>query len=365
MTRLAILTSHPIQYYGPLFRELAKSIDLHVFFAHRATPEQQSKAGFGAAFDWDVDITSDYSHSFLQNVSRHPGTSHFFGCDTPDIADRLKSGNFDAVLTMGWHLKSLVQGIVAAKRHNIPVLVRGDSQLGAQKSRLKRVLKAMSYPLLLRVFDRVTYVGERSKEYYRAYGYPESRMFFSPHCIDTAFFSARATDEARANLRRELGVAEGAFLLLFAGKLVPFKRPLDLVEAAAICRRRGIPAEVVVAGSGELAEGLREAARTAATPLHMLGFRNQSQMPAAYAASDVLVLPSEGRETWGLVGNEALACGRPVVVSNACGCGPDLAADGHVGRVFQMGDVEAMADALASLYVARPTREAVEGKSVV
>jgi hypothetical protein len=94
LTRLAILTSHPIQYYGPLFRELAKSVDLHVFFSHRATPEQQGWAGFSTAFEWDVDITSGYAHSFLQNVARRPGTDHFFGCDTPGIGQHLRQGKF-------------------------------------------------------------------------------------------------------------------------------------------------------------------------------------------------------------------------------------------------------------------------------
>ena len=106
----------------------------------------------------------------------------------------------------------------------------------------------------------------------------------------------------------------------------------------------------MVAGSGELdADDARSAQSALGVPLHMLGFCNQTEMPAAYAAADALVLPSDGRETWGLVANEALACGRPVIVSDACGCAPDLAADGKAGRVTPLGDTEAIAAAIGDV----------------
>ena len=101
---LAILASHPVQYYAPLFRELAKHIGLHVFYAHNATAEQQAAAGFGQAFTWDVDLTSGYQHSFLRNAANRPGTDCFSGCDTPEIKERLRAGNFNAALSLGWHL---------------------------------------------------------------------------------------------------------------------------------------------------------------------------------------------------------------------------------------------------------------------
>jgi hypothetical protein len=75
--RLAVLTSHPIQYYAPLFRELASRMDLEVLYANRSTPDQQAAAGFDTAFDWDVDLLSGYSHQFLQNVASQPSTQHF------------------------------------------------------------------------------------------------------------------------------------------------------------------------------------------------------------------------------------------------------------------------------------------------
>jgi glycosyltransferase involved in cell wall biosynthesis len=360
---LAVLTSHPVQYYGPLFRELAKAVDLHVFFAHRASPAEQARAGFGTPFEWDVDLTSGYAHSFLHNVARRPGTDGFAGCDTPEIGRRLREGRFRALLVTGWNLKTYLQGTLAARRLGIPIMVRSDSHLETPRSRLKRGLKALSYPWFLKLFNAALYVGQRSRAYYVHYGYPAERLFFSPHCVDTAWFGARASAEERQRLRALREITPGTRVLLFAGRLVPMKRPIDLVIAAAKCRARAMRAEVMIAGSGELESNLRDAAASFDLRLHLLGFRNQTEMPAAYAASDCLVLPSDGRESWGLVANEALACGRPIVVSSSCGCAADLAQDGNVGRAFPVGDADALADAIGDLAASPPAPFAIAALS--
>ena len=126
---LAILASHPIQYQAPLFRALAERVDLDVFFAHRASRKDQARAGYGVEFEWDMDLLSGYRHEFLANVSKKPGVDHFFGCDTPEISARIASGRFDAVLVMGWHLKSMWQAILAARRRHIHYWCAGTVNL--------------------------------------------------------------------------------------------------------------------------------------------------------------------------------------------------------------------------------------------
>lgn len=360
--RLAVLTSHPIQYYAPLFRELARRVDLHVYFAHKATSQQQANAGFGIPFEWDVDLIGGYANDFLTNVSSTPGTDHFSGCDTPEVGCRLREGRFDALLIMGWHLKSFLQALCWAKRIRLPVLVRGDSHLHIPRSWIKRACKALLYPPFLRQYDAALYVGQRSRQYYESYGYPSSRLFFSPHCIDATWFAARASGQARAKLRTKLGIPTQTKVALLAGKLVSLKRPLDLIAAIAIIRADGSDVEILVAGDGNLKEEIKLAARSASVPIHLLGFCNQQDMPAAYAASDVLVLPSE-HETWGLVANEALACNRPIIISDACGCAPDLASDGWVGRTYQRGNVHDLAAAIKMTFADPPSQEAISALS--
>lgn len=361
--KLIALASHPIQYQAPLFRALAEKLDLSVFFAHRATPGDQARAGFGKQFDWDLDLLSGYPNAFLENVSARPGLDHFGGCDTPEIGRRLAEAAPDALLVMGWHLKSYRQAIRAAKKLGIPVLVRGDSQLATPRSLAKRLVKRLVFPFFLRRFDAALYVGENSRQYWRHYGYPESRLFFSPHCIDTEFFRTRSRQIDRARARESLGIGRDVPLVLFAGKLVPFKRPLDLVEAAAIARADVPDLLVSFAGSGELDESVQRRAKELGVACRMLGFRNQSELPAVYAAADALVLPSEASETWGLVANEALACGVPVILSDQCGSAPDLAADGVAGRVYPTGDVEALARSVVELLRAPPARQQIDRRA--
>ena len=391
--RLGILTSHPIQYQAPWFCELAKVVDLEVFFCHRQSAAEQGKAGFGVAFDWDVDLLSGYQHRFLENVSARPSVNRFSGCDTPEIREiisgkqkaesrnqRTERGSgdfnfqlsafsvspFDAFIVTGWHLKSYWQAVRACRRAGVLVLVRGDSQLHTPRSRLKRWVKELVYRPLLRQFDGFLVVGQRNREYLAHYGVPERKMFFVPHFVDNEWFGGKAeiVRKQRAEIRKQWGADEETLVALFVGKFIPKKRPQDLLRALARSTsqpgradlpvgqdaRQRVPTMLAVfVGSGELEKELRELAVRENLRVHFAGFKNQSELPRYYTAADVLVLPSDGGETWGLVVNEAMACGLPAIVSDAVGCAPDLIEEGKTGFTFLLGDGEALAERLATL----------------
>jgi glycosyltransferase involved in cell wall biosynthesis len=234
-----------------------------------------------------------------------------------------------------------MQAVSSCRRAGVPVFVRGDSQLIGPRNILLRIAKAIAFSRLLRRFDGFLYVGQRSREYLLHYGAAADRLFFSPHCVDNASFRA-ASDAARQSMR---GAPRESKRLLFVGKLLERKRPLDLLKAAAILQKKQ-PIEVAFAGSGELEGELREFARASGVPAIFHGFVNQSELPAVYAAADVIVLPSDGLETWGLAVNEAMACGLPAVVSDAVGCGPDLVEQGVTGAVFPVGRADLLASAM-------------------
>jgi glycosyltransferase involved in cell wall biosynthesis len=344
--RIGFLVSHPIQYYTPFFRELAGHCDLTVFFAHRQDATGQGQAGYGVAFDWDVDLLSGYESRFLTNVARVPSTQSFAGCNTPEIADRISESRFDAFVVPGWSLRSYWQAVRACRRARVPVMVRGDSQLAGQRGGAVRRVKGAVFPHLLKQFDACLYVGQRNREYLEHYGVPAGRMFFSPHCVDNDAFK-RGSDAAREAGSR--GAPGGRKRVLFVGRLVESKRPLDVMQAVSKLVSAGMPLELVVAGAGELSSRMEEAARAGGVDARFLGFVNQSGLPSVYGSSDVVVLPSTAVETWGLVVNEAMACGVPAVVSDAVGCGPDLIEPGVTGAVAPLDDVPALAAAIASV----------------
>lgn len=350
--RLGVLGTHPVQYYSALYRRLAAEpgVELRVYYAHDPSPQEQG-VGFGVAFRWDVDLTGGYDHRFLENRAARPDATTFSGCDTPEIADEIARERFDAFLVMGWHSRSYWQAIRACWRTGTPVLVRGDSQLPGDRG-LKRLVKRAAYPLFLRRFAAALAVGARSEAYFRRYG--ARRVVRSPHFVENERFRAGAAQarRRRAALREAWGIPADAFVCLFAGKLVPKKRPLDLVRAVARSGRADV--RVLVAGDGALRAELEREAGELGVPLHLAGFMNQSRIPEAYAAADVLVLPSDAGETWGLVVNEAMASGLPVLVSRAAGCSADLVVEGRTGHSFDCGDVTALSHLVAALAADRP-----------
>lgn len=371
--RLGILASHPIQYQAPWFRRLAKETDLHVFFAHRQSAVEQGKAGFGVAFDWDVDLLSGYRHTFLDNVSKRPSVNRFFGCDTPEIAgiisgklktENLKSGNdfnisesqrvrispFDAFIVNGWALKSYWQAIYACRRNKTPILVRGDSQLRMPRSLLHKWVKEVAYPIILRGFDGFLAVGQRNRDYLAHYGVPSAKIFFAPHFVDNEWFAERAEAERQNGrlLRRSWGASDQTLVLLFAGKFRALKRVADLLRALKLLHEQSVDAMAIFVGSGEQDQVLRIEAKQLALRTHFVGFKNQSELPRCYSAADALVLPSES-ETWGLVVNEVMACGVPAIVSDAVGCAPDLIEEGKTGFTFSVGDCAQLARRLKTL----------------
>jgi glycosyltransferase involved in cell wall biosynthesis len=345
--RLGILTSHPIQYQAPWFRALAQQTDLKVYFAHQPDAVAQG-VGFGYAFTWDIDLLSGYEYEFLPNCAKSPDVSSFLGCDTPEIAARIRDSEFDSFIVCGWQLKCFWQAVWACRRCGIPVFVRGDSQLLTPRSILKSVAKEVLYRIMLRQFDGFLCVGERNREYLLHFGISQQKIYPAPHFVDNDWFSEQARQSDGDHLRSEWGCGAGDYVIMFVGKFIPMKRPQDVIEAVAKLPLPDRPL-VVFVGSGELESSLKEQCATSSIRAVFAGFRNQSELPACYAAADALVLPSDGRETWGLVVNEAMACGTPAIVSQSCGSCADLVQDDITGYKFAMGDTTALAKCIGRM----------------
>ena len=345
--RLAIVDSHPIQYHVPWFRELAQRCELAVFYAHAQTAEGQARAGYGVKFDWDVDLNSGYRGLRLRNAARDPGLHHFAGCDTPELYARLREERVEAVVVSGWYLKTFWQAVVAAKRLGIPVLVRGDSQLTAQPSALRRVAKQLAYPVLLRSFDGFLSLSARNRAYLAHHRVPADRIFLVPHTVDVERFAVQAAEAlpARAQLRAELGAGPDDRIALSVGRLIPLKRCTDVIDAIAALGSGSTRWLAAFVGDGSERAAIERRARERAVRVRLLGFRNQSQLASLYAAADLLVLSSDS-ETWGLVVNEAMACGLPAVVSDAVGCASAMIDERLTGFSYPCGDVSALAERL-------------------
>ena len=179
----------------------------------------------------------------------------------------------------------------------------------------------------------------------RSLGIPYERVALSPYVVDNAWWIKQSESIDRDAVRRSWGVPQNASVVLFCAKLQPWKRPLDLLHAFASANV--LDSHLVYAGEGPMRPELEAQANALglAERVHFLGFKNQSQLPAVYSASDLLVLPSE-YDAFGVVVNEAMLCGCAAAVSDRVGAGRDLISIGESGFIFPCGDLDALASIL-------------------
>jgi glycosyltransferase involved in cell wall biosynthesis len=370
--RLAVVVSHPIQYYAPWFRHIAASapVELKVFHLSDHGVARRTDAQFGAAFAWDTDLLSGYAHEFVPNRAKKPDVNRFAGLRNPGLRPALRAFAPHAILLFGYAFRPHLDLLL---RPPAPILFRGDSHLLGRsppgrglRATLRHWSLVIGHSAALRlIFSRAAAflpVGSANAAYFRHHGVPPEKLFPAPHAVDAEHFAATpARLAAAAAQRAALGIPADAPVVLFAGKFIPKKRP-DLLLAAFL--RAAVPgAHLVLAGDGELAPALRAAAGGRAD-VHFLPFANQSAMPARYLLGDVFALPSEGRhETWGLAVNEAMHLGRPALVSDHVGCHPDLILPHSTGWTFPAGDEAALAALLRDLLARSRCEVAAAGEA--
>ena len=339
MKRLAILSTHPIQYNAPLFRLIAADpdIELKVFYS-KVTEEVRFDKDFGQEVTWDIPLTEGYAHeSFAASES----------AGLQALIAGIKGFAAGAVLVFGWNFA----GHLAVMKHfkgNVPVWFRGDSTLIDPLPLWKRIARKLWLRYVYRHVDTAFYVGQANYRYYRWCGLQESQLVYAPHAVDNEFFMKDDNERhARAlEIREELGIPKEAFVFLFVGKLEAKKQPLELARAFLEMQLQANRAHLIYVGSGQLEHQLRASTKDAPN-IHLVGFKNQSEMPVWYRVANTLCLPSKGPgETWGLAVNEAMASGCTAIVSDRVGCAEDLVAPFDPSRILSFDDVASWSRAL-------------------
>jgi glycosyltransferase involved in cell wall biosynthesis len=344
--RLGVLATHPIQYQAPLYQELARrgAVDLDVAYLSSAGASAFHDPGFGVTLAWDIDLLGGYRSTEL---TRRPLT----GKPAWLVAASRWLRRQDVVVLHGHADPEMLLAAAACRLLGVPYLLRGDSQPESSAAGPRRAARHLVAGTVVRNAAGALAIGERNAAFYRRYG--RVRQYRAPYSVDTERFrrQADAARTARAGRLASLGLDPARPTVIFSGKLIEQKRPLDLARAI---ERSGAAANLLLLGDGPLRPALLGYERR--LPVRCLGFINQAELPSWYAVGDILALPS-GREPWGLVVNEGMACGLVPVVSDAVGCGPDLVTG--VGEIFPAGDAAALADAIARVAGDLPARRAL------
>ncbi len=364
--RLAYLVSHPIQYQAPLLRRIAQDpgIDLTVLFGSDFSVRGYKDHGFGVEVSWDTPLLEGYRSEFLKPL-RDKGNVTPFTPISRGIYRRLQNTDgspaFDALWVHGYASINALQAILAANALGIPVLLRAESWLADRsRSPLTLAAKSIFFRLLASGIDAVLPIGTVNSAYWTHYFGDRVPQFLMPYAVNNRYFADLAADAAprEAELRSELSLDPGRPVILFASKLQTRKHAAHLVEAYRTFLAQHAPASrpyLVIVGDGEERSNLEALCREPGLEdVRFAGFRNQSELPRFFQLASVFVLPSR-HEPWGLIVNEAMASGCPVIVSTDVGSHADLVTNGIEGCVFPVGDIPALAAALEHVFATPET----------
>jgi glycosyltransferase involved in cell wall biosynthesis len=351
--RLAIVVSHPIQHFCPMYRSIVADgrVELLVIFAV-AGAEPRLDVDFGVVVKWQPDILEGYAHTFVQATKEQR---------TKIVLSKLNEFKPDVLYLHGYALPFLRASMRWAKRLRIPILMTTDSELLHPRPWYVRVTKSLVLPSLLRDVTLFLTVGDENERYYERYGVSKDRFLRVPFSIDSKAFDQALPNRAdiRNRVRARLGIPAEAVVILTVGKLIPRKAQGDLILAlASAIKSAANPAVLLIAGEGSERARLGELARPLGGAVQLLGFVNVEQLPEYYLAADIYAHPSD-HDPHPLVISEALYCGLPVVVSDQVGsAGPtDDVQVGRNGWVYRTGEIAELAGILRELIDKPATRE--------
>jgi glycosyltransferase involved in cell wall biosynthesis len=350
--RVLAVASHPVQYAAPIFRLMAQhaQLDFHVAYCSMRGAEAGHDPEFGHSVKWDVPLLDGYAWTHVPN--RGSGAESFFGLRNPGLWKFIRKGQFDAVICFVSYLRwTFWISYLAARICGAPFIFGTDaSSIEPRDGRKwKRKFKRLAWPLLFRLSGQVLTASTAGKQTMRSFGIPEDRISMTLDTVDNDWWTEQSQRVDRNEVRASWGVDPAEKVILFCGKLQPWKRPLDALRAFAAADISR--STLVFAGDGALRANIVSEATSLGleSRVRMLGFVNQSQLPAVYRACDIMVIASD-YEPFGLVVNEAMLCGCVVVASDKVGACQDLIIPDETGFIFGCGDVQALAGVLRDIF---------------
>jgi len=357
--RVLLLCEHPVQYNTILWSLQARHPKLDILVAYCSLRGAEAAAhhpDFGVEIKWDVPLLEGYPWVLVDAPKSQKNGGARPGFFSAPLWRLIRHGGFDAVYVSGYYFPEAWLVMLAAKYSHIPLILATDvHSLDSRRvqSGFARTVKKAIVKRIFRMAGAVQTGSTGATTYVRSLGVPAERILLGGNIVDNAWWSERAASANRASIRRSWNIPDDAPAVLFCAKLQSWKRPGDLLEAFARAGAAG--SYLIFAGDGALRSELEQRAHELGIVdgVRFLGFVNQSGLPSVYAASDLLVLPSD-YEPFGLVVNEAMLCGCAAIVSDRVGAKYDLVREGETGCVFPCGDIDALAKLLRALLTDRP-----------
>ncbi len=361
MRPLIFLNSHPIQYFAPLYKEITETttIDLTVWYCSDESIAGKFDKGFGTEVKWNIPLLEGYSYKFFKNYSWKKSISNgFFGLMNLGILKQLFKQKKSVIIIHGWNYVTHVMVIIFGKLFGHTICLRAETPLNQEllKNKVHLFLKNIYLKFLFVFIDKYLYIGEQNKLFYKSLSVKEEKLIFVPYAVDNKRFQNIYQSVSVMEARTHLRLPADKKIILFSGKYISKKRPMDLLEAFSKMESEKVI--LVFVGEGELRKSMQEFIdlNHLSGKVILTGFVNQHEIPLYYRAANIFVMCSGAGETWGLSVNEAMNFGLPVIISETCGSSHDLIDENKNGNVYKTGDIKELNDLLVK-YVNLPEQE--------
>ena len=354
MKKLLIIAVTWTPYSHARFTAIAKHIrdmELTVFFQNSTIKYRK----------WDAEITdSPYKMVFLKNIGIPVSSETAFVCNINyNIYQEIKRYNPDRIIVAGWDSFATLAAIVYAKKHDKEIVLWTDSTI--HEDSFIRKISLLYVKSILRFFDGFISGGTAAAEYLRFLGVRKNiENFYNPVDVDHFSTQGQLSLLEKQAVKKKIGVRNSSRVIMFSGRLVTIKCVDLLIKAFLQVKEKFQDIELLIVGYGPEEQRLKKMAG-GNSRIHFLGHRGIDEIPGIYGISDILVLPSIS-EPWGLVVNEAMACGCAIIVSDRCGCSRDLIQDN--GIIVEGGKLYPLVGALEQLLSSESRLEAMKEKSI-
>lgn len=357
MKDVIFVNSHPIQYFAPMYKYMnGHSVKTKAWYCSDESIKGGMDKQFGVDIKWDIPLLEGYGYQFFKNHSWKPSHANgFFGLINLGVIGQLFKIPKSVIVVHGWnyftHFVIIMLGRVIG--HTICLRCEMPQSQEAIKKGWKMKIKkiGLKYFLFPRV-DYFLYIGTQNRLFYKDYGLKDDRLIFCPYSVDNNRFSEEKSMLAPGVvfLKKKLGIPPHQKIILYSGKYMEKKRPMDLLRA--FHRLNNPDCWLIMVGEGELRKEMENFIHDKQLKQVILtGFVNQSQISEYYAISDVFVMCSTVGETWGLSVNEAMNFGLPVIISHLTGCSEDMVINGDNGYIFETGNTDQLALKLEEVLV--------------
>jgi glycosyltransferase involved in cell wall biosynthesis len=355
MTRKTVILTEIIAPYRiPVFNALARraGMDLQVIFLAETDKARRQ---------WRI-YTDEirFSYEVLPHWRWRAGNSSFL--INRGLWSALNKVGPQVIICGGYNYAASWEALLWARCRGVAFVLWSESN--AQDARQGQAWVESLKTYFVRHCARFVVPGKASFEYLRSLGSPEASILTAPNAVDNSLFATRAEDTRAhaAEFREKLGLPSR--FILFVGRLVPEKGIFDLLEAYAKLES-GLRSQValVFAGDGGSREALSQQAKRITPGMICLpGFAQREDLAGLYALAETFVLPTHS-DPWGLVVNEAMACGLPIIVSSVAGCSADLVEDGWNGYVVPPRDSRKLSLAIGALLRQPELRQRMSARS--